>query len=98
MTEEQLCKYIHEALFQKGSCKSNKWLTVKLISNDKIAIFEAIVPSKGNIKIRKPIRSIRDNLYDYNLYRITKNNTLYDMGIHTAARPEEEELITYECI
>lgn len=98
MTEQQLCKNIHEALFQNGSCKANKWFTVKLEDGDKLAVFEAIVPSKGNIKIRKPIRHVKDNLYDYNVYRITKNSTLFDMGIYTDERPEAEELIAYECL
>lgn len=98
MSEEQLCNNIHEALFQNGSCKENEWLVVKILDNEKIALFEAIVPSKGNIKIRKPIKHVRENLYEYIVYRITKNNTLYDMGIYTDERPEERELITYECV
>lgn len=98
MTEQQLCTNIREALFQNGSCPVNKWLVVKLEDGDKIALFEAIVPSKGNIKIRKPIRHVREDLYDYNVYRITGKQQLVHIGTFEGSRLEVEETITYECV
>lgn len=95
MSEKDLCLSIHHALDRK---KCNTWYTVKIIDGEKVATFEAITPTKGNVKIRKPFKKSFENKYFYNLYRITNKLTLHDMGIVESERPEESELILYECV
>ncbi len=93
MSEKDLCISIHNALNRK---RCNTWYIVKIIDGDKVAIFEAIVPTKGNIKVRKPFKKSFENKYFYNLYRITNKLTLHDMGIVESERPKESELIVHE--
>lgn len=91
MSEQELCKLITENMFKK-SC--NKWYTMIIESDNKKAIFEVMTPTKGNIKVRKPIKKNNYNdTYDYIVYRITKTYTLFEIGIFTDTRSIDTEII-----
>lgn len=95
MAEKELCHHITEAMNKK---RINTWYTVKIIAGDKTATFEACWPSRGNLKIRKPFRKSFENKWFYQMYRLTDNMTLFDMGLIEAFKPEKSEVIIYECV
>ena len=82
MTEEKLCKAIYSALFAGGSCELGKWfnITIKDKETGKQARLDALVPARGNIKVRIPRRRISNNVVEFQISRITKYNTLHTMG------------------
>ena len=93
MTEKEMCTIVHKLL----NCKKiNTWYIAKIVTSDKIALFEVMYPSKGNIKIRKPIKKYNAHTFVYQVYRITKDLSLFDMGIYIDVRPENAEILLHE--
>lgn len=97
MDDKELYRRIIEQLFKNGSCTNNQWFFIKIVHGEKTAMFEAICPSKGNIKIRKPIK--RNNINDYgqeiwlySLFRFTNKRELKDDGFLYDIRLDHQEL------
>ncbi|WEG18551.1 hypothetical protein PQ478_08715 [Alkalihalophilus pseudofirmus] len=96
MTEQQLYTLVHEELYKTGSCVPNVWRLLKIADGERVAIFEAIQPRRGNIKIRRTIKKQRINdegkeIWLYNLYRFTNKKELKDDGLLEDVRPDHEE-------
>jgi hypothetical protein len=94
MTDKELYNAIHGELFKDGSCVPNEWYIVKIVDGEKVAIFEAIYPSKGNIRIRKPVSVYGKNydnetLYNYDVWRFTNKNELKYVDRFHAPKPKE---------
>lgn len=92
MNDQQLFKLVSNELFKTGSCTPNVWKLIKIVDGGKVAIFEAMLPSKGNIRIRKPfkkayINSMGEQVYYYNVFRFTKKMELKDDGIMEDTKP-----------
>lgn len=92
MNEKELCKFINENIFKKTL---NTWHTFIINTSKGRMSIEVLIPTKGNVKLRKPIKKVVNDDYDYTVYRITKNNTLYDMGIFQATRPTDSEVFEF---
>jgi hypothetical protein len=97
MTDQELYQAVHNELFKTGSCKTNIWFTLKIVNGEKVALFEAMQPTKGNIKIRKPfkkqgVNGFGEQVYLYKLYKFTNKGELKDVGIMEGLRSEVEEI------
>ncbi|MCY7933876.1 hypothetical protein MOF37_21630 [Bacillus spizizenii] len=86
MSEQELFDKVHAELFKKGSCSVNKWILIKISDKNKVALFEAMVPSRGNIRIRKPLKFQRKNgeskeIWLYQSFRFGNKKNLIDDGL-----------------
>ncbi len=95
MSDQEFYKLINTAIFKNGSCKPNIWFNV-IIKEENIHC-EAILPSKGNLKIRKPVKQSHFNgyeemIYEYNLYRFTNKKELIYEGRCKGLKSEVNEI------
>jgi len=98
MTEQELYNAIDKELFKTGSSKLNVWQFVKFEKAGKTIVLEAMLPSRGNIKVRKPIKKQRVNcdnqeIWLYNLMRFTKKKTLVDEGFLEDIRLDQQGIL-----
>lgn len=95
MTDQQLYNLIHSELFKTGSCTTNKWIQISVkVSEGKYLNVLALCPSKGNVRLRKPIKlqkinSDNEEIWAYNQYRFTNKRELKWEGIAEDIRQKE---------
>lgn len=99
MTDKELYHAVLDEFYKTGSCRLNEWQLMKIKHDGRIAIFEAIYPSRGNIKIRRPIKKDRVNDYGqeiwlYSLMRFTNKQELKDDGFLYDIRLDQKEAVT----
>ncbi|MDT0160314.1 hypothetical protein [Bacillus sp. AG4(2022)] len=81
MTDQLLYDLIRKELFKKGSCTPNVWQFMIIENNGKKAMFEACLPSRGNIRIRKPVKKQYINedgqqIFLFDVYKFTNKKEL----------------------
>ena len=85
-TEQKLFNEINNQLFVNGRCdKVNKWMFMKVNIEGRIAAFEVMQPSRGNVKVRRPVKKMRTNdngqeIWLYNQMKFTNKKELKDDG------------------
>jgi hypothetical protein len=94
MNDQQLFKLVSNELFKNGSCTPNVWQLIKIVDGEKVALFEAMLPNRGNIRIRKPfkksfVNSDGEQVYYYEVFKFTKKMKLKDDGIMEDTKPVE---------
>lgn len=94
MDDKKLYEEINNTMFQNGSCTLNQWYLINIINEEgKVLTFEAIYPSKGNIKIRIPVAKHGMNyenemVYKYKQFRFTNKKELKNDGYVYDTKPE----------
>lgn len=94
MTDKTFFTKVSECLFTGGVCKTpDKWQTISFDLNGKRYLMEALLPSRGNIRVRKPVKRSYINIdgdpvYLYTVYRFTNKLELVGAGLMEDTRPE----------
>ncbi|MCK1999864.1 hypothetical protein MZM54_00520 [[Brevibacterium] frigoritolerans] len=83
MTKDQkFYSLVHAKLFKTGSCKPNVWQYMKIEMDGKVAAFEVMYPSRGNIKLRKPkrLKFIQEGIeyWEFDVFRFTNKKELVE--------------------
>lgn len=99
MESKELYNHIHNELFKGGSCTPNSWYLVNIVNAEgKRATFEAMLPNRGNLKIRRP-KGIKgeergkDTVYYYDVWKFTNKKELKYDDVYYSTRPDKYENI-----
>lgn len=78
--DQKLYSLVHTELFKTGSCKPNVWQHMKIQMDSKVAAFEVMYPSRGNIRLRKPkrLKYVQDDIefWEFDVFRFTNKKEL----------------------
>ena len=98
-TDQKLFNEINNQLYVNGKCdKLNQWVFMKVELEGKIAAFEVMMPSRGNIRVRRPLKKmfINDNgqeVWLYNMLKFTNKKELKDEGLFHDIRLDQVDMV-----
>lgn len=82
MKEEVICKVLHNTLFREGYCKRDVWFDVVItcVDTGESVRLDALCPLRGNIRVRKPIKPVKEDRVLYEVFRCSRYNKLESQG------------------